>query len=66
LKKFYFIFEKKPFVHPSPPLFAPFNIILCFVFGGKFLQIDDSFWGNSFKLMRIQGKILRKSIIIFF
>jgi hypothetical protein len=32
-------------ITPPPP---PHNIIFCFVFGDKFSQICESFWGNSF------------------
>jgi hypothetical protein len=32
------------------------NIILCFFFGGKLLQIGNSFWEKNLKLMKIQGK----------
>jgi hypothetical protein len=47
---------------PPPPTIP--NTILCFFFGGKLLQIVDSFGGKFWKIMKIQGKILEGSILL--
>jgi hypothetical protein len=48
----------------KPPCPHPPHTIFCFFFGGKLLQIGDSFWGKNWKIMKIQGKILGGSILL--